>query len=262
MTPLETAELQFLVGPVYNLITLYYEHQGTVPRLETHGAVRTAIANLVVQDHVRNKYFGVVGTTSNARFIDRDFRCLLITLQPRQYMESMLPYQLVSDLRHYVDNQTNLRFRYATARVLNASLYWNILESDTIMDIATEAFSTPIERSLTPWWQSFLGYITSQDISDPVMIVRDTLCQQHPNWAPMIPATIATEMTSQRTTRTTGYSNISSGRGLCCQLTSRTACHQRHATSYSSDTLSTHFSTAKALHLRDATSMRRQEFLF
>lgn len=104
MTPLETTELLRLVGPVYNLVALYYEHQGSVPRLETNGAVRTAITNLLVHDHARYNYLGVVDISSNALFSDRDFRCLLQallsgTLQPRQYMDRMLPYQLVSDLR-------------------------------------------------------------------------------------------------------------------------------------------------------------------
>jgi len=150
MSVLETAEFQRMNGPIHNLLTLYTHHNGPLPCLQTNSDVRSAIINELRRDHIRHNYVGTIDVSSNDRFKPREFRCLLQalligTLLPTQYSGRMLPYSLINFLRTHVDDATQTRFNYAYLRLdasqVNVRMFWNIIESDTILAITTAPYT-------------------------------------------------------------------------------------------------------------------------
>ena len=205
MQPSQTAELQRTIGPIYNLVTLYAEHSGTYARFQTNGNVRYAISNLLHRHQARHGYPGIVDTSSNDNFTPREFCCLLQalldgTLQPAQYFGRMLPYQLVSDLRQHVDTATQTRFNHVVQRmepdVVDLRMYWMVIESDTILDITTEAWV-----NLFDYATSLRATLRDPQFLDPVNVLRNALRDNAPHWATRANALVGNIVHNLRSTR-------------------------------------------------------------
>ena len=194
-----------LIDPVYNLVTLYAKHSGTYERFRTNRSVRSAISNLLHRRQARHGYLGTIDTNSNEEFTPREYCCLLQalldgTLPPAQYFCRMLPYQLVSALRHRVDHANQMRFEYIVQRLdphdVNLRMYWMILESDIILDIATEAWG-----NLFDYTTSLRAALSDEQFHYPVIIVRNAVRRHAPYWATWANELAGSVVQSQRSTR-------------------------------------------------------------
>jgi len=297
MSVLDTAEFQRMNGPIYNILTLYTHHNGPLPCLQTNSDVRSAIINELRRDHIRHNYVGTIDVSSNDRFKPREFRCLLQallngTLLPTQYSGRMLPYSLINFLRTHVDDATQTRFNYAYLRLdasqVNVRMFWNIIESDTILAITTAPYT-----DLQHWFISFCAAIRQNNFPDPVVIVRNHIHDHEISFAAEASHIVSTQIelllsTLMTTIRENGFtltppSSPPTADSPMTNLEQRLlAFHHSirntpprqspelrpRANREIHDEVTRHYSIAllspygSAFHKRHATYMRRQEFLF
>lgn len=206
MSVLETAEFQRMNGPIYNLLKLYTHHNGPLPCLQTNSDVRSAIINELRRDHIRHNYVGTIDVSSNDRFKPREFRCLLQallngTLLLTQYSGRKLPYSLINFLRTHVDDAAQTRFNYAYLRLdasqVNVRMFWNIIESDTILAITTAPYTD------LHWFISFCAAIRQNNFPDPVVIVRNHIHDHEISFAAEASHIVSTQIELLRSTRMT-----------------------------------------------------------
>jgi hypothetical protein len=212
MSPLELAEYQRNKGPIYNLISLYSTHNGPLQRLTTNSLVRTAILNELQRDHVRHNYDGTIDVNSNDNFTPREYRCLLQallggTLLPSQYAGRMLPFGLIGFLRSHVDTAAQVRFEYALMRLdrnqCDVHMLWSIIESDTIIDLATNAYT-----DLPQWFHSFSNAIQSNHLQDPAILARNSIMTNEPSFASEASTIVAAILEQLRSNRMNTIRNI------------------------------------------------------
>jgi hypothetical protein len=297
ISPLNFSEFYHEHGHIYNLISLYATHNVPLHRLQTNGAVRNAIINELRRDNVRHNYDDNIDVTSNNNFHPREFRCLLQallggTLLPSQYAGRMLPFGLIGFLRSHVDTSTQVRFEYALMRLdrnqCDIRMLWSIIESDTIIDLATSAYT-----DLPQWFTSFSSTIERNQLRDPAILARNSIIINEPSFAPEANTIVASLVEQLRSHRMNTIRNIdihetsphtpSTSDSCLANLERRLIdFHQsiidtpplcvpypaispnralQHVVNeqYDIALLSPY---GQALHTRDATYMRRQEFLF
>jgi hypothetical protein len=97
------------------------------------------------------------------------------TIQPDLYHGRALPVELIASLQAYVDTHTNYRLQFAEQpaqaqrRTLDQpiKLYFNALQNDTILHLATGAFSDPMVG-----FDSLMNYINMPDCPEPAIVTR------------------------------------------------------------------------------------------
>ena len=297
MSVLETAQFTRTHGSVYNLLKLYTVHTGPLPCLQTTSDVRREIVNELHRDHLRHNYPGVIDVTSDARFEPREFRCLLQallggTLLLSQYSGRMLPTSLINFLRSHIDDATQKRFDYAYQRLdpsqVDVRMFWNVIESDTILDITTSPYV-----DLQHWFVLFSAAIRQPNFPDPIVLVRNGIQVHQRSFAAEASHIVSTQVELFRSTRMTTVSdnNLSSTppsspptadspmtnleQRLLAFHRSMSNTPQRHSPGHRPRAnrdvhdivteqyhIALHSPYGSAFHTRDATYMRRQEFLF
>lgn len=181
MTPRQTAEIRRDIGPIYNLLTLYTQYRGPLPRYQSYRAVRVAITNILRNDQIRHNPTGTLDIQHNRPFTSAEFRCLLQALlggvlQPSHYHGRMLPHQLINDLRYYVDRATERRFetamREAHPQRTPLDIFWPVFGQ-----IATGAYG-----DLSTHFDSISRYMENPESPDPAIQIRNTILLQQPHW--------------------------------------------------------------------------------
>jgi hypothetical protein len=151
------AEALRLHGSIYPLHTLYNIHEGQLPPLRTFSEVKVAIQSLLCRNAIIRQTTNLPNLESNDPFSIDEFNCLfqaLIggTIQPDLYHGRALSVHLIASLQAYVDTQTNYRLQFAEQpaqaqrRTLDQpiKLFYNAMQNDTILHLATGAFSDPM----------------------------------------------------------------------------------------------------------------------
>jgi hypothetical protein len=297
ISPLNFSDFYHEHGHIYNLISLYATHNGPLHRLQTNSAVRNAIANELRRNNVRHNYNDNIDVTSKSNFDTREFRCLLQallggTLLPSQYAGRMLPFGLIGFLRSHVDTSAQVRFEYALMRLdrnqCDVRLLWSIIESDTIIDLATSAYT-----DLPQWFENFSNAIQSNKLRDPTIFARNSIIVNEPSFASEADTIVAALVEQLRSHRMNTIRNIDihehpphspSTSDSCLanlerrlidfhqsiintpprcvpytEISPNQSLHKVVDEQYDIALLSPY---GQALHTRDATYMRRQEFLF
>jgi hypothetical protein len=94
----------------------------------------------------------------------------------------MLPYGLIAFLRSHVDTSTQKRIDYALLHLddiqVDLQMYWSVIESDTIIDLATNAFT-----DIPHWYTSFAKALSNNSITNPEVVSRDSIIIHEPSFA-------------------------------------------------------------------------------
>jgi hypothetical protein len=114
----------------------------------------------------------------------------------------MLPYNLINFLRTHIDNATQTRFNYACHRMdqseINVLMFWNVIESDTIVDIVSAPYT-----DLQQWFNSFCASIRNPTFADPVIKIRNHINDHELQFAADASHIVSTQIELLRSTRMT-----------------------------------------------------------
>jgi hypothetical protein len=203
----------------------------------------------------------------------------------------MLPYNLINFLRTHIDNATQTRFNYACHRMdqseINVRMFWNVIESDTIVDIVSAPYT-----DLQQWFNSFCASIRHPTFADPVIKIRNHIKDHELQFAADASHIVSTQIELLRSTRMTdirekfhltpphspttvdspltnmeqrlrAFHNSISGtpqrQSPLLRPRANRQVHDMVTEQYDIALLSPY---GTAFHTRDATYLRRQEFLF
>jgi hypothetical protein len=174
------AEALRLHGSIYPLHTLYIIHEGQLPPLWTFSEVRVAIQSLLCRDAIIRQITHLPNLESNDPFCKDEFNCLLQaliggTIQQDLYHGRALPVHLIASLQAYVDTQTNYRLQFAEQPAQAqrrtsdqpVKLFYNAIQNDTILHLATGAFSDPMVG-----FDSLMNYINMTDCPELAVVAR------------------------------------------------------------------------------------------
>jgi len=204
----------------------------------------------------------------------------------------MLPYNLINFLRTHVDNTTQTRFNYAYHRMdqseVNVRMFWNVIESDTIVDIVSAPYT-----DLQQWFINFCASIRQHNFADPVVKIRNHIQDHEIQFAAEASHIVSTQIELLRSTRMTDireigfhltppsspptadspltnmeqrlrafHSSINSTPQRQSPLLRPRANRQVHDMVTEQYIIALLSPYGTAFHTRDATYLRRQEFLF
>ena len=181
MTNMEHVALQRSFGPVYNLIQLAHMQRGQLSPLPDNRSVRIVLRNHLHRFYAYARRLPTPDLNSNAQFESHEYTCLLRalldgTLQPDQYMGRMLPLALVRDLISYVRDEANRLLNYArsshTLGLPPPEIFFELIESDAIMEIVSSVFHTDLSRD--QWYRSYQSYIQDPDCLEITLIILQT----------------------------------------------------------------------------------------
>ena len=161
----------------------------------------------------------------------------------------MLPTTLIHFLRTYVDDATQMRFDYAYQRLdptqVDVRMFWTVIESDTILDIATSPYV-----DLQHWFVLFSKDIRQPNFHDPVVLT------------PNSPPTADSPMTNLEQRLLAFHRSMSNTPQRHIPALRPRANRDVHDIVTEQYNIALHSPYGTAFHTRDATYMRRQEFLF